>query len=65
MVRINIILPESKRERFFDHCRHLKKPRRLSMNLALNAMIDAVLSGKVSLGELVEAPPEKPLKPRA
>lgn len=61
MVRINIIIPESKRERFFEHCRKLK-PKRVSMNAALNAIIDGVLSGHVSVSELVNAAPRRPKK---
>ncbi len=59
MVRINIIIPESKREKFFQHCRQLK-PRK-SMNAALNDLIGAVLDGKISLPSL-EGKPGRPTK---
>jgi hypothetical protein len=45
MVRISIVIPESKRERFFMHCRRLK-PRK-SMNAVINDLIDGVLGGRI------------------
>ena len=50
-VRINVIVSDSRRERFFQHCRGLR-PRR-SMNAVLNVVINAVLDGRISLSDLL------------